>query len=294
MDAFWIILTGSFVAVSCALLGSFLVLRKMAMVADAVSHAVLPGLVIAFLISGNRNSVPMLLGAALVGVLTTWLIETLKNRFRLQTDAAIGVVFTALFSLGVILVSAYADQVELDQECILFGEIAYVPLDIWVNGAGQVMGPIPTWILGGLLVLVLGFVTLGYKGLHITTFDENYALSLGISTLGWHYALMSMVSVTTVVSFDAVGAILVVAFFVIPAATAYLLTKRLRTLLWLSSTISVASVVLGYGLAVWLDSSIAGSIATVSGTLFCLVMAGKSIKRWMVSRQHGRLEAAES
>ena len=284
MDALWILITGCCVAISCALLGSFLILRRMSMLVDAVSHAVLPGLVVAFLISGSRNSLPMLLGAAAVGVLTTWLIELLQQKFKLQTDAAIGVVFTALFSIGVILVATFADQIELDQECILFGEIAYVPLNLWFTEAGTYMGPYPVWILGGLLLCVIAFVRLGYKGLYITTFDEKYALSLGISTAIWQYALMSMVSVTTVLSFDSVGAILVVAFFVIPAATAYLLTRRLKTMLVLACTIGVIGVVLGYWVAGLFNSSIAGSIGTMLGVLFTLTLTGKSIYKWYSER----------
>ncbi|MCH2085272.1 MAG: metal ABC transporter permease, partial [Saprospiraceae bacterium] len=129
MDALYIILTASLFAISCSLLGSFLILRKMAMVGDAISHAVLPGIVIAFLLTGSRDSFDMIIGAALLGVFTTFLIEFFHKRARLQTDAAIGVTFTWLFALGIILVSLYAGQVDVDQECVLYGEIAYVPLD---------------------------------------------------------------------------------------------------------------------------------------------------------------------
>nr|WP_317170087.1 metal ABC transporter permease [Rhodocytophaga rosea] len=127
MNAFWIILAGSLVAVCCSLLGCYLILRKMAMVGDAISHAVLPGIVLAFLFTGSRDSVPMLLGAGILGVLCTFLIEFFHTKARLQTDASIGVTFTWLFALGVILITVFAGQVDLDQDCVLYGEIAYIP-----------------------------------------------------------------------------------------------------------------------------------------------------------------------
>ena len=270
IDAFWIILTGSLVAVCASLLGSFLVLRKMSMVGDAISHAVLPGLVFAFLISGSRSSFPMLVGAASFGILTTILIEVFQKKFRLQVDASIGVTFTALFALGVILISAYTGKIDLDQDCVLYGEIAYVPLDIWFTGGGVNLGPYPIWTIGTTLLIVLGFVIFGFRGLKITTFDEHYAASLGISTVFWHYSLMALVSLTTVVSFESVGAILVVAFFIIPAATAYLWTHDLKTMLILSSLIGILCSVLGYFLAAKINGSIAGAMATVAGFIFIL------------------------
>lgn len=270
MDAFWIILTGSLVAVACSLLGTFLVLRKMSMVGDAISHAVLPGLVIAYLLSGSRASFPMLIGAAVFGILTTLIIELFQKKFKLQVDASIGVTFTALFAIGVIMISSLTGKIDLDQDCVLYGEIAYVPIDIWFTDGGTSLGPYSVWVIGGALLIVLAFTIFGYKGLKITTFDENYAASLGISTAFWHYALMSMVSLTTVVSFEAVGAILVVAFFIIPAATAYLWTNRLKSMLLLSCVFGVTSSVLGYFLAAQINGSIAGAMATIAGCIFII------------------------
>jgi len=270
MDAFWIILTGSLVAICAALLGSFLVLRKMSMVGDAISHAVLPGLVVAYLVSGSRASIPMLIGAALVGMLTTFIIEVFHKKFKLQSDASIGVTFTFLFAIGVIMVSALTGKIDLDQDCVLYGEIAYVPLDSWFTSAGANMGPYTIWILSVATLIIVSFVIIGFKGLKITTFDETYAASLGISTVFWHYALMSMVSLTTVVSFEAVGAILVVAFFIIPAATAYLLTDNLKKMLLLACGFGILSSALGYVLAATINGSIAGSMATVAGFLFLI------------------------
>jgi manganese/zinc/iron transport system permease protein len=265
--AFYIILTASVIAVSCGLLGCFLILRKMAMVGDAISHAVLPGIVLAFLISGSRGNLPMLIGASIIGVLTTVIIELLHKKAKLQEDASIGVTFTWLFALGVILISAYTGQIDLDQECVLYGEIAYVPLDTLTVG-GNSIGPRALWISGSVLVLILLALWRGYKGLVLTTFNADYAQALGISTAFWHFGFMGLVSLTTVVSFESVGAILVVALLITPPAAAYLLTDSLKKMLWLTALLGVLTAIGGYYLALVLDGSIAGAMATVAGILF--------------------------
>ena len=271
MDAFYIILVSSLIAIACGVLGCFLILRKMAMVGDAISHAVLPGIVIAFFISGSRDSLFMIIGAGLLGVFTTFLIEFFHKRARLQTDAAIGVTFTWLFALGIILISVFAGQVDLDQDCVLYGEIAYVPIDLWVTDAGINLGPRALYISSFILLLVIGFVKIGYKQLYLTTFDPAFAATIGISVSLWNYLLMGAISMTTVASFESVGAILVVALLVAPPATAYLLTEKFEHMLIITCTISVVISMLGYYLAVYLDGSIAGAIVTVAGLLFGLV-----------------------
>ncbi|MEM1135277.1 MAG: metal ABC transporter permease [Bacteroidota bacterium] len=270
MDAFWIILTGSLVATSCGLLGCFLLLRKMTMVGDAISHAVLPGIVIAYLFTGSRASFPMLVGAAIFGVITTLLIEFLSKLGKLQEDAAIGVSFTWLFSIGVILISLFAGQVDLDQECVLYGEIAYVPLETIILDSGIDLGPEAVWMLGGNFLLVLFVIYIGYKGLVVTSFDHILASSLGISTVFWHYLLMGMISLTTVFSFESVGAIMVVAFLIGPPAVAYLLTDHLPTMLLLAVLVGILSATSGYFLAVAINGSIAGAMATVIGFSFII------------------------
>jgi len=262
-----ILLVGSCVAASCALIGSFLVLRKMALLGDAISHAVLPGIVIAFLITGDRAALPMVLGAGALGVITVMLVELFNRSRRLKEDASIGVVFPALFSLGVILISRYAAQVDLDLDCVLYGEIAYAPWDTLTLG-GTDLGPKALWVNGSVLLLVLLFVLIFFKELKISTFDAGLAASLGFSPVLIHYLLMSMVSVTVVGAFESVGAILVVAMLVVPPATAYLLTDRLGTMLGLAVGVGVASALGGYGLARAWDASIAGAMAMVAGLLF--------------------------
>jgi manganese/zinc/iron transport system permease protein len=279
---FQIILAASLVSASCSLLGCFLVLRKMAMVGDAISHAVLPGIVLAFLITGSRDSGAMLTGAVTIGILTTFFIEFFHKKAKLQSDAAIGVTFTWLFAIGVILISVYAGKVDLDQDCVLYGEIAYVPLDLVFNKAGEVIAPKAIIVSGSILILVLGFVIVCYRRLFLTTFDPAYASAIGISTVLWHYLLMGAVSVTTVASFESVGAILVVALIVAPAASAYLLTDDFKKMLALSVLIGIAASAGGYYLAASIDGSIAGAIATVCGVIFlgaALISSAKKVSQ---------------
>lgn len=243
------------------------------MVGDAISHAVLPGIVIAYLVSASRETLPMLIGAALLGILTTVLIELFYKKAKLQEDASIGITFTWLFAIGIILISLFAGQVDLDQDCVLYGEIAYIPLDLWIGHDGTNYGPRTIWIASALLLIVLTFVIRGYKGLFITTFNQEFAKAIGIAVGFWHYALMSAVSLTTVISFESVGAIIVVAFLIVPPAAAYLLTNQLKSMLWLSALFGVLSAVFGYYLAVWINGSIAGAMATVSGIIFSICWA---------------------
>lgn len=272
MNDLYIIVTASLVATTCGLLGCFLILRKMAMVGDAISHAVLPGIVLAFLFSGSRDSVTMLIGAGLIGILTTFLIEFFHKKARLQTDASIGVTFTWLFAVGVVLISLFAGKVDLDQDCVLYGEIAYVPLDIIILDNGTNIGPKAIYVMGTIFLLILVFVLAFYKELFLTTFDPAFANAVGISTALWHYLLMSAVSATTVASFESVGAILVVALLIAPAATAYLLTDNLKWMMLFASISGILASVSGYYLAVWLDGSIAGAIATCAGAFFGLAL----------------------
>ncbi len=265
-----VLLVAAMVAASCALLGSFLVLRKMALLGDAISHAVLPGIVLAFLWTGSRSALVMVLGAGALGVLTVLLVELFNRTRRLSEDASIGVVFPALFAIGVLLISRYAAQVDLDLDCVLYGEIAYAPWDLWLVGERS-LGPKALWVNGVVLAINLLFVGLFYKELKVTTFDQELAHALGFWPVLMHYLLMSLVSVTVVGAFESVGAILVVAMLVVPPATAYLLTDRLSRLLALAVALGLVSALGGYGLARWLDASIAGSMATVAGLLFLLV-----------------------
>ncbi|MEK3882892.1 metal ABC transporter permease [Paenibacillus sp. PL2-23] len=266
MSDFWILLTGSLVAACCGIVGVFLVLRKMAMIGDAISHSVMPGIVIAFLMSGSRDSLLMMFAALVFGVFTTFLIG-LFERGGIQSDASIGVVFTALFAIGVILVSLFARQVHLDQDAILYGEIAFVHWNIWEVG-GVSMGPKAVWLLGVTLLIILLVIGLLYKQFKLCSFDPALAAAIGIPVAFFHYLLMGLVSMATVSSFESVGAILVVGMLIVPASTAYLLTDRLGMMLALSVIAGIASTFLGYGVSILLDASIAGCMVCAAGVLF--------------------------
>lgn len=266
-----VVLTGVFTASACALIGTFLLLRRMAMMADAISHAILPGLVAGYFIARGPNVWVGAIGAAGAGLLTVLLVEVLLRSGRVKQDAAIGLVFPALFALGTFLVSKFFANVHLDTDAILYGEIALAPFDLLIVN-GYSVGPQPLYILGGLTLINLIFVLLFYKELKLATFDGAFAATIGFSPVALHYALMTMVSLTTVGAFTAVGAILVVAFLIVPAATAYLLTDRLPVMIGLSVVVGIIAAVLGYVLAIVLDASIAGAMATVAGLCFGLAL----------------------
>lgn len=275
----WILITGSLVGILCGTIGCFLILRKMAMMADAISHTVILGIVAAYLISQSMQGIYMLIGAVIVGLLTAFFIQLLDSG-GVQSDAAIGVVFTFLFAVGIILISLYARNVHLDVQHVLMGEIAFVPFDTW-EWKGYFMGPKAVWMLGAVLVINLILITLFYKELKISSFDPQMAIALGIPVTFVHYLLMGMVSVTAVASFDSVGAILVLAMLIAPGATAYLLTDRLSTMLILSAVIGVLASILGYVLAAYWNVSIAGCMALAAGLLFTLA--------FLFSPKHGVL-----
>ena len=267
----WILLTASLVAMSCAMVGVFLVLRRMSLLGDAISHSVLLGIVLAYLISGERSMVAMMLGAVLIGLLTAWLSNGLHRLSSLQVDASIGIIFTWFFAMGVILISLYAGQVDLDQECVLYGEIAFVPFDTIVMGGAE-LGPRAFWMILTVFILNFILITLAFERFKLVAFHPALAVSLGVKVVFWHYLLMTMVSLTTVASFEAVGAILVVALLIIPASTAYLIAKSLKAMLLLAALYAEVSVLIGYGISVWLDSSIAASIAVTSGVLLMMTV----------------------
>lgn len=269
MTDFWILLTAILAASACALVGSFLVLRKQAMLSDAISHAVLPGIVIAFLLTSSRNTFPMLIGAGAFGLLTVYLTDKLHSQGRIMHDSSMGIVFTTLFAIGVILISLFATSVDLDLDCVLYGEIAYVPWDTWTF-RGLEMGPRPVWILGFVLLINLVFVITSFKELQIYSFDKELALSMGIPLGFIHYGLMGTVSFSTIAAFESVGAILVVALIIVPPATAYLLTTDLRKMIVLSVFIGILSAITGYLMAFGLNVSISGSMAVMTGVFFAL------------------------
>lgn len=265
-----IILIAIVTASACALPGVFLVLRRMTLMSDAISHAILPGIVIAFFFTHTVSSPILILAAAGTGVFTVVLVELLQKTELIKEDAAIGLTFPALFSVGVILISRYTRNEHLDMDAVLLGELAYAPLNR-LSVLGIDLGPVALTVMTVILILNLIFILLFYKELKLITFDIGLAATLGFAPTLIHYGLMTLVSITTVGAFDAVGSILVVALIAGPAATAYLMTDNLTRMLVLSAALGCINAVFGYLLAYRFNISIAGTIASVTFLVFVLV-----------------------
>lgn len=269
----WIVGIGAMTNVACALVGCYLVLRCMSLLGDAISHAVLPGLVVAFALSGTVSLVWMFAGALAIGVLTALLADTLHHRAGVSEDASLGVVFTSLFALGVILIKRFGSAVDLDPDCVLNGLLELATFNrvslagIAVPRAAVTIGPV-------LLVNVL-FIVLCWKELLVGAFDPALAETMGFRA-GWlHYVLMALVALTTVASFEQVGSILVVAMLIVPGAAAHLLCDRLAPMLWVAAGIGAASAVVGHAAAVYWNINTAGAMAVAAGAIYlgCVVFA---------------------
>ncbi len=273
----WIVIAGALCALSCALLGNYLVLRRMSMMGDAISHAVLPGLAIAFLITGSRDNISMFIGAVIIGVITALLIQVVSHYGNVDEGAAMGVIFTALFAAGLILIRQAADKVDLDPGCVLYGAVEYSPLDTISIFSREI--PKAVVLNGSILILNTVFVLLFYKELKVSSFDPALATTLGINANVIHYILMCLVAATTVAAFQTVGSILVIAMLIVPAAAAYLLTDRLSLMIVFSLIIAGASAFFGHVSAIvvpqWFglsETSTAGMMATMSGFIFFIVL----------------------
>lgn len=271
LDPFiWIFLMGFLVTAACGFLGTFIVWRRMALVGDAIAHSVLPGLVIAFLLSQSRDTVPMFLGAVGAGILTTALIEIIHQKSRIKTDAALGIVFTTLFAIGIVLVSLYGDNVDLDTDCVLYGEIEHVTLEPLVSVFGLFEAPGSVLRMSVVALLVVGLVILFYRPLVVSSFDPGLARSMGMNPAVMHHALMALLAIVVVSSFEAVGAVLVIAMLIFPGTTASLLSDRLPVILGLTLVIALIGSLLGMHTALWLDVSTAGAISTVIFGMFLM------------------------
>ena len=283
------------VAVACALPGVFLVLRRMALMSDAISHAILPGIAAAYFLTHNLSSPLLILGAALAGVATVSLVELLQRTGLLREDAAIGLVFPFLFSIGVIIISRYFRNEHLDIDAALKGNLVLSVQDHRLSAFGRDIGPQTLYVMAAIALANLLFVLAFYKELTLATFDAALAASLGFAPGLIHYALMTLVSVTAVGSFDAVGSVLVVGFMIGPPAAAYLLTDRLGVMLLLSCALGVVAAVAGYWLSRWLDASIAGAMATMTGVLFgavLLLAPERGLLALLLHRRQQRLDFA--
>jgi manganese/zinc/iron transport system permease protein len=268
---FEIILIGCIVAAACSIPGVFLVLRRLSLQSDAISHSVLFGIVISFFIVKDFGSPLLMVGAAATGVLTVMLSEMLLKTKLVKEDASIGLVFPALFSIGVILISKFAGDIHLDTDAVLTGEIALAPFDRLTVGSVD-LGPRSAWSMGFIGLINLGFLLCFFKELKLSTFDAGLAASLGFRPVLLHYVLMVMVSITAVGAFDTVGSILVVALMIAPAATAYMLTDSLAVMVLLTILTGIVSAVVGVLTAFAFDTAIAGTMAVVCGIIFAIAL----------------------
>ncbi len=277
------------VALSCGLIGNHLVLRKQSMMGDAISHAVLPGLVAAFLLASSRSPMVMLLGAGASALVTVALIELVKRLGRVEPGAAMGVVFSVMLALGVLMLEqAAADHVDLDADCVLYGQLEtlfFIAPDTWEQFfSSETLSAIPTQVttLIGLTILVVIFKLALHKELRIASFDPGLATTQGVHSGLMSTLLMVMTAACAVASFEAVGSILVIAMLICPAAAARLCTDRLSTQIKLSAVFAVSAAIIGYLLASFVPEAIgmpsslnaAGMMATVAGLLVAIAAIG--------------------
>jgi manganese/zinc/iron transport system permease protein len=277
-DGLVIVVTAGLVATGCGLLGPFLVLRRIALMGDAVSHAVLPGIVAVFLLFETRAPLPVVVGAAVFAVICVLGIDALRSTGLVAGDAAIGLVFPALFALGVLGVQQYADDLHLDLDSTIYGEIAFAPFRTWLYPGGIEVAQ--SIVVSGLVALAdLAFVAVLWKELKATSFDPGWSRTVRISPERVGTALLVLVAVTAVTAFDAVGAILVVTLLIVPAATAQLLATRLWAVLAIAVGIGWLAAWAGYEWALAVDASIAGCMGLVCAGCFALAVAATTARR---------------
>jgi manganese/zinc/iron transport system permease protein len=265
-----IMLVGALTNVACSLVGCFLVLRRMSLMGDAIAHAVLPGLVLAFIVSGSMNIVPLFIGAAVIGLLTTFLAQTLHQYARVPTDASMGVVFTSLFALGVVLLKRYIHGVHFDVACVYEGSLSHAAFRTFQFAGLELPDQLVT--IGPVVLINLVVLAVLWKELKISSFDPALATAMGFSATAMHYLLMAIVAVTTVASFEAVGSILVIAMLIVPPATAQLFCDRLGRMVALSCVFAVATAVLGHWCAERWNVETAGAMTVVAGAMYGLAV----------------------
>ena len=258
-------------SLACAVLGVFLVLRRLSMVSDAISHSVLLGIVIGYFVTKDIGSVLLIIGASLFGVLTTVCIELLIKSKRVTEDASVGIIFPLFFSIAVILITRYARNVHLDTEVVLIGEIILAPLHR-INFLGLSL-PKALVQMSFVLLINIVFIAVFFRKLKISSFDPVYAGVAGIAGAGLYYVFMALVSFTAVSAFESVGAILTISFFISPAASAYLISKDLKITIFLAAVYAVVNSCIGYFLAVKFNVSMSGMCALVSGLTFMITIA---------------------
>ncbi len=287
----WITLVAALVATGCAVLGSFLVVRRQALLADAVSHAVLPGIVVAWLATGTRNPVAMVVGAGIFAIICVLLVELLEATRLVRTDSAIGLTFPMLFSLGVLGVNQWAEDIHLDLDATIYGEIAFIVFDrIELLGIDMPRAALVTAIIVAIDVLVVGAA---WRVLKAASFDAGFAASVGVPVRLVSRLLLVATAMTAVVAFEAVGAILVITLFIVPAAAGVALADRMIAVVAIAVGIGWLCAIVGWQSAIHYDASIAGSMGVVAGLAFAVAAAIRWVRRRTGSRR-ARAQLGES
>ena len=272
---------GIMVSLSCGLIGAFIVARKLALMGDAISHGILPGLAIAFIATKSKALFPMFIGACGAGLLCSFCIEWLHKKTPLKMDAALGLTFTSFFALGVLLITQMGNNAHIDAECLLYGEIGFTPLAESIYWGSIEIGSRPLLSIGLVTLVIILIITVFYKQLMVTSFDQTLSVSLGLSVRTVHYGLMLLLAITIVASFESVGVILVIAMLIFPSTTASFFFTRMPAILLCSFPLSIFYSFGGFFLARWLDCSIAGSMVVVA--MICFGIA------WLFGTENGIL-----
>ncbi len=263
-----IVAMGFLVSLACGLIGTFIVVRKLALMGDAISHGILPGLALAFFITNTKDLFPMFIGACIAGLLCSLCIEWLQKKSPLKSDAALGLTFTSFFALGVLLISQIGHNVHIDSECLLYGEIGFTPLSENFTIGTLELGPRPLVTMSMVALGVIITITLFYRQLLVTSFDETLSISLGLPVRFIHYGLMLLLAITIVASFESVGVILVIAMLVFPSTTAAFFFSRMPSILLCVPPLSLVYSLGGFFMAQWLDCSIAASMVVIAVLCF--------------------------
>ena len=271
-QAIWnlqIIFMGIMVCLSCGVVGCFVVIRRMALLGDAISHGILPGIVIAYLLTGSLSIGPLWLGACLAGLVCGACIEWLRTHTPLKEDAAMGLTFTSFFALGIILLSMEVGNIHLDPACVLYGEIGLTPLAPELILWGVSLGNSSLWTTGLVCLITLISSVLFYRFLLVTSFDQSLAQSLGMPVMWIQYGLMLLLALVVVASFESVGVILVLAMMILPAVSTAFLFDRLPSMLIGCIPLSKFYAVGGLHFAYWMNFPISASMALTGVMLFC-------------------------
>ncbi|NPA34315.1 MAG: metal ABC transporter permease [Chlorobi bacterium] len=263
MEWFWVILVLLLVGSAASLLGSFIVLKGFGMLGDAISHAVLPAIVIGYLIGGIYDNNWFLILSIALAVLTSLTIEWLYQRTRMYPDGIMGLIFTFLFALGLLMIDLWTYSVDLDPECVLFGEAAYIPFSFFLIGNALIPKQLILSVIIWLIILIFTFA--GYRPLALSTFDRIYAHSIKMHPSLWQYSISALVAVLTVIAIESVGIVLLLSILVVPASIAFLWAKRLHSMIFLAQIVNATLIFLGLLFALYVDIPISAGIAILGG-----------------------------